>query len=94
MVYFAKVAGAKYDTCRAGSSRTIETPLFLCNSWGSALDVLLQMSIHFIIRVSAYTGTLVLPSFSLTLAFVSRYSYLIQEQDAAVFAGLPHSTTL
>ena len=32
--------------------------------------------------------------FFLTSAFVSRNSYLIQGQDAAVFTGLPRSTTL
>lgn len=64
--------GAKHDTCRLGG-RTTETPLFLRNSLGSALDVLSQMPIQraFVIGgVSVYTDTLALPS--LSGAFVDR----------------------
>jgi len=53
--------------------RATETPLFLRNNLGSALDLLLQMPIHrtFVIGgVSVYTDTLALPSSSNT--FVDR----------------------
>lgn len=64
--------GAKHDARRLGG-RTTETPLFLRNNLGSALDVLSQMPIHraFVIGgVSMYTDTLALPSSS--SAFVDR----------------------
>lgn len=65
-------AGAKRDACSL-KGRTTETPLFLRNNLGSALDLLSETPIHraFIIGgVSLYIDTLALPSSS--KAFVDR----------------------
>lgn len=64
--------GTEPDGCRLGG-RTTETPLFLRNSLGSALDLLSQIPIHralIIGGVSVYADTLALPSSS--SAFVDR----------------------